>query len=430
MKFFLPDAQDLVDPSFDFDTERRSSKRERQRDDLYAHELFETRPFDGYLVSKGIVDGYGDLGSRYTVAQRHRLARESAHGFFRIGAARFGKLDIMGDCGAFTYVRELEPPYSVSEVHDFYEECGFDLGISVDHVILDFNAKWDRADGDGAPVELRHRRQLTLDLAADFLSEHRRRDSPMIPLGVAQGWSPASYADSVQRLQEIGYNYIAMGGMVPLKTAEILSALEGANSVRRPNTKLHLLGVTRTEAITARAREYGVASFDSTSPLRQAFKDDKDNFHTLTGTYTAIRIPQVDANPTLSRQVAAGQIRQELARDLEKKCLRAMADFERGVSSAAEVVSVLRDYERVYDPKSNHEDAYRRTLEAAPWRRCACDVCRTIGYHVILFRGAERNRRRGLHNVWTLYQRLTSIQRHQAAADQNGSQPNTVGSGG
>ena len=42
----------------------------------------------------------------------------------------------MGDCGAFTYVREETPPYSVDEVIDFYEGCGFDFGISVDHVIL------------------------------------------------------------------------------------------------------------------------------------------------------------------------------------------------------------------------------------------------------------------------------------------------------
>ena len=42
----------------------------------------------------------------------------------------------MGDCGAFNYVHEEEPPYSVDEVFDFYEECGFDYGISVDHIIL------------------------------------------------------------------------------------------------------------------------------------------------------------------------------------------------------------------------------------------------------------------------------------------------------
>ncbi len=45
----------------------------------------------------------------------------------------------MGDCGAFTYVREDDPPYTVDEVIDFYEDCGFDAGISLDHVILGFD---------------------------------------------------------------------------------------------------------------------------------------------------------------------------------------------------------------------------------------------------------------------------------------------------
>ena len=56
MKFFFPDSQDLVDPSFDFRTETRSDTRVRQRDDQYPHEVFATPPYDGMLVSKAIVD--------------------------------------------------------------------------------------------------------------------------------------------------------------------------------------------------------------------------------------------------------------------------------------------------------------------------------------------------------------------------------------
>ncbi|HEX8438193.1 MAG TPA: hypothetical protein VF697_23990, partial [Archangium sp.] len=87
MKFFLPDSQDLVDPTFDFERERRSVTRQRQRDDLYAHEVFSAPAFDGLLVSKGIVDGFGTLGSRYTLAQRHRLQRLGAPQFFRVDRA-------------------------------------------------------------------------------------------------------------------------------------------------------------------------------------------------------------------------------------------------------------------------------------------------------------------------------------------------------
>src|SRR5437763_3447216 len=134
MLYFLPDSQDLVDPSFDFRTEQRARTRLRQRDDLYAHEVFCEPAFDGLLVSKGIVDGFGASGGRYTIAQRQRLLRVGAREFFRTEGTAWAPIPFMGDCGAFTYVRESSPPYSVEEVSAFYVDCGFDLGISVDHV--------------------------------------------------------------------------------------------------------------------------------------------------------------------------------------------------------------------------------------------------------------------------------------------------------
>src|SRR5690349_2509293 len=105
MKFFFPDSQDYVDPSFNFSTEQRSSLRIRQRDDRYAHEEFGSPPFDGLLVSRAIVDS-----GRYTLAQKHRLMRVGLMEFFRL---RGKKLETMGDCGAFSYAREEYPPYSV-----------------------------------------------------------------------------------------------------------------------------------------------------------------------------------------------------------------------------------------------------------------------------------------------------------------------------
>ena len=41
MRFYFPDSQDQIDPSFDFETEERSPFRIRQRDDLYAHEVLD-----------------------------------------------------------------------------------------------------------------------------------------------------------------------------------------------------------------------------------------------------------------------------------------------------------------------------------------------------------------------------------------------------
>lgn len=405
MKYFLPDSQDLVDPSFDFETERRSATRMRQRDDQYAHELFSQRMLDGILVSKGIVDGFGGTGSRYTIAQRQRLLRVGAREFFRLDATPWSPIALMGDCGAFTYVREPAPPYSIEEVSAFYVDCGFDFGISVDHVILDYNAAWDESPGE-VPKAIAERQAITIDLARKFYQFHRQQRLPFELLGVAQGWSPKSYESSVRALQKIGYRYVAVGGMVPLKTTEIVASLRSIARARRPDTRLHLLGITRTESLPEFA-SLGVASFDSTSPLRQAFKDATDNYYSMDTEFTAIRIPQVEGNPTLQKMISSGEVEQEKARRLERAALVAMKRFDAGEIKASATLDALEEYERCYSPGSpSHREQYATTLDARPWKACACDVCAAVGHHVILFRGAERNRRRGLHNTWTFYRRV------------------------
>src|SRR5439155_21070076 len=139
--------------------------------------------------------------------------------------------------------------------------------------------------------------------AAEFLSTSRRRKVRFEPVGVAQGWSPKSYAAAVSALQRMGYTYIALGGLVPLKTHDILSTLATVADVKEPDTRLHLLGVTRTEHVDDFA-QFGVISFDSTSPLRQAFKDDKNNYYATTRSYIAVRVPQAQGNVRLKHRIA------------------------------------------------------------------------------------------------------------------------------
>ena len=282
MKFFFPDSHDLVDPSFDFETEERSPSRIRHQHDLYAHEVFSKPPYDGILLSKAIVDGTSQGAGKYTGPQRLRLLRTGVRSFFRLDGS---KVATMGDCGAFAYVREPEPPYSVEEVIEFYDRCGFDLGVSVDHVILGFSLdehvkKLPRAELKG----FQERREITLTLANEFLKSHRKSRLRFTPVGVAQGWSPASYSASVAALQKMGYTRIGMGGLVPLKTDEILAVLAACSESRKSKTSLHLFGVTRIDSLQA-FQLAGVTSFDSTSPLLHAFKHDSKNYFTLNKEY-------------------------------------------------------------------------------------------------------------------------------------------------
>jgi len=54
---------------------------------------------------------------------------------------------------------------------------------------------------------------------------------------------------------------------------------------------------------------------------------------------------------------------------------------------------------------------YRRTLKDRPWTRCDCGVCRGVGVEVVIFRGNNRNRRRGFHNVRDFYRNLKDRER-------------------
>lgn len=391
MRFFFPDSQDQVSPTYDFVTEEYSPYRVRQRDDLYAHEVLAVAPYDGMLVSKAIVDGSVSGSGKYSEAQRSRLYRYGVQRFFRLPKG----VEALGDCGAFNYVNEAEPRYTVAEVVDFYEGCGFDSGVSVDHVVLAYDRKIGLAD---APEEWAQRRLISLRYAEDFLAECARRGRPFEPVGAAQGWDPTSYADSVRLLQEMGYRRIALGGMVPLKTRDILDSLAAVSAVRQADVSLHLLGVTRVTAMQE-FRSFGVDSFDSTSPFRQAFMDDRDNYYTARGHYTAIRIPQVDANAALKRRILSGEINQRTAVLAERACLAAVRAVTKRRATVDAALEALAGYESLLALKKTYIPEYERTLEDRPWVACRCQVCRDYGVEIAIFRGTERNKRRGFHNL-------------------------------
>ncbi len=398
MKFFFPDSQDQIDPGFDFDTEEHPVLRVRQRDDLYAHEVLDGHVIDGLLVSKAIVDGTADGAGKYTAAQRNRLYRVGVRHFFRLDRLAGPPIETMGDCGAFSYRNEDIPPVTPDQVIDFYTECGFDLGISVDHLIFGFDPAADIDPHHPQAEQWRSRQQITLDLADAFLARCKVRKTRFQPLGVAQGWSPASYAAAVRSLQKIGYTRIALGGMVPLKTGEILACLREISAARDPYTQLHLLGITRRSNISEFI-SYGVTSFDSTSAFRQAFKDDKDNYHTAGRTYTAIRVPQVDGMPSLKRRILAGKVDQSAAIQRERDCLRTLQAYDVGEAGIRHVIDALRLYNEIIGLKGYNE-AYEDILADAPWKSCPCSICTKAGINVVLFRGSERNKRRGFHNLY------------------------------
>jgi hypothetical protein len=199
--------------------------------------------------------------------------------------------------------------------------------------------------------------------------------------------------------------------MIPLRSQDILECLQTISESRQ-RAELHLLGITRTASVEDFSR-LGVTSFDSTAPFRQSFMDDRNNYHTSGGSYMAIRVPQVDGNPSLKRKVLAGEVSQTAAKNLEREVLRLLRAYDRGEVSAPlqKVLTALKEYEQLVagGGKKSRVDEYRLFLEERPWKRCSCGLCAVHGIELAIFRGSERNKSRGFHNLAVFTEKIQRI---------------------
>jgi hypothetical protein len=389
MRYFLPDWDDLVDPGYNFEIDAPAPGRRRYHDEVYAHQLYDEPNYDGLLFSKGTVED-----GRVKTA----LVRE-------LGIHKFARFEgpILGDCGAFSYITMKEPPYHTKEILDYYQNLGFDYGVSIDHLIIPaFYAVRD------------YRYQLTRNNAREFLTLHRAGNYSFTPVGVAQGWSPETYRNAVVELLDWGYSYIGLGGLARVKTEEILNILEAIAPVLERDTDLHLFGVARDREKYEMEyfRRLGVTSFDSASYLRRAWMSATTNYFTDDRQrYAALRIsPVYDSSPRVRSIVADGLATVEQLKRLERDALLAVRDYDRGRLNLETALDVVLEIDRLEEYNyEQHRALYRRVLEDMPWKKCSCEICRQLGVEVILFRGNDRNRRRGFHNTYVFYKRFRRL---------------------
>lgn len=419
MKFIFSDSLDVVDPGYDFIADRTSIGRERQHDEKYPHEMLERAPYDGILISRAVLFP----GGKYTPAQTMRFLRDGGRAFLRFNGPHQDKI-LMGDNGAFAYATLDAPPYTVEETLDFYADGLFTHGCSLDHIIFDYLP--DNPSAQDAPLKAVQRFELTIQNAEKFLKLSPELGSAFTPIGTVQGWSPESKADSAKQLEAMGYRYLAIGGLVPLRTNQIHDCLKAIRKAISPEIQLHLLGFARVEQIH-HFLQYDIASFDSTSPLIRAFKDSKNNYYSekLNGGqnsgldyYTAIRIPQATENAQLKRAIKEGRLNQEILQTKEALALERLRAYDKGDVDLDSTIDAVVDYNRfliVDDGKSKEKNdaalelsksALERTLRDQPWKHCLCSVCRTASIEVIIFRGSNRNKRRGFHNLNVYYEYL------------------------
>lgn len=430
MRFIYSDSLDMVDPGFDFLRDNHAPGRNPYWSDVYAHQIFPRPPYDGMLISRAIVGGAFATG-KYSEAQARRLRRDGARAFLRLEGPRFTSLPVYGDCGAFSYHAQELPPYSPEDMLGFYDDGRFDYGCSVDHVIFDFD---DSVAGmAGGTEEARRRFDITIENASTFLRASQHMSGRFTPLGVIQGWSPGSMAEAGRRLVAMGYDYLALGGTVPLKTPQIQIAVRAVRDAIPVSVRLHILGFAKADDIEL-FLDSGITSYDTTSPLIRAFKDSKANYY-LRGAngrieyYTAIRVPQALENPKLMRLAKEGAIRQDELVQLERNALAALRAFDHDEARLGETVDAVLAYSApvTLGKKIEHLPGTRnlatlrqtvtRTLEHRPWKRCGCEICRSASVEVIIFRGSNRNKRRGMHNMRVYHELVTDARKDHPVAE-------------
>ncbi len=423
MKFLYADTQDYVDPEYDFINDRNAPGRKRYWDDQYAHEMMTPVPYDGLLVSMSAVrpaTGVSNSKVRYSTAEQQRFLREGARKFLRLDSQRFSNAMVMGDCGAFAYVEHPTPAYSPAEVVDFYTDAGFTHGCSPDHII--FSCDSSNPPAENQTEDTIYRYEITLENAREFLRLTNEAGRPFEPLGAVQGWSPKSMATAAKSLEDMGYRYLAIGGLVPLKVEQIHEVLKELRATIKPETNIHLLGFAKAERIHE-FTNYGITSFDSTSPLIRAFKDAKSNYYLENASekldyYTAIRIPQAIENPKLMQGIKRGVLRAEELQEKEAVALKIMREYDKGTVDYEATIEALTDYLRltlsgsITSTTELEKEVAKNirlitpTLIDKPWKKCQCSICMSAGVETIIFRASNRNKRRGFHNLGVYHRHL------------------------
>ena len=392
LKFFMPENDDRVDPNFNFITDEHTKDRDPIFDDVYAHEIYDTPNYDGVLISKMNIE-------KSTTRKDQILNAGGLHKFLRLP----NHIPLYGDCGAFSYIQEEKPPFQTEEILNYYKEMGFDIGTSIDHLIIGKIAE--------NKEKRKFRYELTLKNAHDFIQKHKEGHYTFTPSGIAQGWDVESYRNCFAELINMGYRHISLGGLALAQSEEILAILHGIAPIVPEYLEIHLLGAARLEYLDV-FHKLGVTSFDSTTFLKKAwggatggnyFTQDKNK-------YAAIRIPQADEKKNT-------RIKEFINRDidtidgfitLEQNSLGNVREFDKGNTDLNTTVETVLQYDSYFETLKDYNQKYKK--EKAIRDKY---VCEKLGLSqpelvqiekdilVILNKFMKKNELKGMHEfIW------------------------------
>ena len=407
--YFLPDWDDLLDPQFDFENDCFSGTSRTERKDEHCGVLMQPdRLSDGILLSLAQQGSQKGPLRRAAGTDTDALAPPPLRTHFGLSDDQY----LFGDCGAFSYVNEECPTISVDQAVAMYESYGFDFGASVDHI----PAKAIKRNGQRITLsdeEKNRRVKTTRDNARLFIESARKRKVAFNPVGVVQGLTPEDYSKIVREYWDYGYRHIAIGGLVPRRDEEIEKIVRAVmrtadDLARRP--WIHLFGIFRPK-LQAFFKNLRVDSFDSASYFRKAWLRSDQNYLGSNGRwYAALRVPMTSDGRTRRRLLKMGADIEKLQIE-EREVLRLLSRYDLDQASVSEVLDAVIAYDGHLARSSeitSMRAKYRRTLLERPWRNCKCNFCTNLGIHILVFRGLNRNKRRGAHNTLMLYEAVLS----------------------
>ena len=412
-RYFLPDWDDVLDPAFDFEADAFSAPTRSQRDDEHCALLAKPqRLSDGMLLSLAQCEIQKGLLKRPQGTGIDSLAPPPIREHFGLEDDQY----LFGDCGAFSYVDSEEPILSVDRAVALYESYGFDFGAAVDHIPMEKIVRQGEVHELSKSERLK-RIEITKTNAADFIASVQRRKAKFLPVAILHGLDPEGYSGLVQYYFDLGYRHMAIGGLVPRSDAQV-AAIATAVMNRVDNLSerpwVHLFGIYRPK-LQQLFRSIRVDSFDSATYFRKAWLRSDQNYLGADGEwYAAIRVPMTTDGRTL-RKLERSEADIEQLRGEESAVLSLLSKYGRQEANIDEVLDAILGYDSHLARNSetgSMRAKYRRTLEKRPWEACDCNFCVDIGIHMLIFRGANRNRRRGAHNTLRLYQSLSHEDRH------------------
>ena len=304
----------------------------------------------------------------------------------------------MADCGAFSYIDQPLPSYSTADVLKIYSELDFNYGVSVDHLVV---PKFkDMAQ---------ERMEITYNNGREAFSLWKKKYKEDFQLIVAvQGQEVPDYIRMFNDFYKHGIRTFAFGGLVRSQTSFILdlaaALIHDIKTTGKKPDYIHFFGLARCSLFPKfkEMEELGIdVAFDSASYLRKAWlaapSSEANYIAPDWQGYTAIRIPQKP------RQLEGHLVDQDEYLQMTDLCLKLLWDYDSGLIEPEKVLEVLKTFNEMSGERPDLITYYTRTLKNKPWKSCLCPICKDIGIDIAIFRGNNRNRRRGFHNTKMFY---------------------------